>query len=288
MDGQIRKWVIGGCLIVLLAGTQYLTGCTVVETVLGEDRPSASISGVRFADLSTEDVSLEFDVNVNNPYPLALPLLNTTYSLASGEESFMNGQADLQGSVPAGGSRTVTVPARVNFMRLLDAVKGVRPGQVVPYAAQIDLGIDVPGLGEQTLPVRKEGELPVPTTPKVDVNNIKWDRLSIQEARGSVDLAIGNTNEFPIGLKTFDYRLELGGTEVAQSVIDQGLELKPGGTGNLKIPLSISPTKLGLAVLNILRGDEAGYRIRGNMEASTPFAPITLPLDSSGKTRIEH
>lgn len=274
-------------LIALLTATVLMTsGCTVVEEILGSDRPSAGVSGVRFGNLTTEGAEMLFDVDVKNPYPLPLPLLDAKYSLASGESPFLDGTAPLEGSVPAGGTRTVTLPATINFTKFLNAVKGVRPGQAVPYKADMEVGVDAPALGRLSLPLSRQGKIPVPAVPDVNVREIHWDKLGLTKAQGTVALDLGNTNQFAMGLKNLDYRLQLGGTEIAAGKMAKSLDLEPGESGTLEIPISITPIKLGTAVYNMLKGGEASYAFSGNVEATTPYAPLNLPLNASGQTSI--
>lgn len=138
----------------LLAST---VGCDMIE------KPSASIAGVSIEDVSLTDATMLFDVNVSNPYSVPLPLSNVDYALASQGQQFLTGKADVQGSVPAKGSKTLGVPVRINYLKLIEAVKGARPGAKIPYQADLGLSVDTPVMGAMRVPMSKEGELDIPT-----------------------------------------------------------------------------------------------------------------------------
>jgi LEA14-like dessication related protein len=272
-------------LVVLVAVSLAPAGCESVQGMLG-DKPSARVAGVRFGDLSLDGITLLFDVEASNPYAVDVPLVDITYGLASGGAAFLNGDAKLDGVIPAKGKRTLELPARINFARLFDAAKGVRPGDVVPYAADLALGVDVPGLGRQSLPLKKQGQLPVPAVPEIKVANISIDKLDMTEAVATVHLDVVNTNRFGLDLNALNYELALGGSTLAKSRLAQRASFAPGGSAKIDVPLSFSPMSAGMAALDVLRGRSAGYTIKGVMDAGTPFGPIKLPYQASGTTPL--
>ncbi len=80
---------------------------------------------------------------VANPYTTNLPLTDLTYSLASGGSTFIDGKVTPTGSIPARGKKIIQIPATVPFRSLLAALKSIKPGAVVPYAAQFKIGVCV-------------------------------------------------------------------------------------------------------------------------------------------------
>ncbi len=262
--------------------------CDTVQSMLASaPRPTATVRGVSLDDLTTDAATLGFDVEVTNPYRVALPLTAASYRLASGGEPFVQGAANPESSIPAGGSRTIRLPARVAFRPLLDSLSGVRPGDVVPYDAALELTADAPGVGPLTLPLSHRGELPVPAVPKVELASFQWRELSLDHAEAVMALDITNTNRFPLDLDRLDYRLVLGGTPVANTAIDKAAAFKPGQTQRVEIPLRLTPRNLGLAAFNMLTGSGASYQLDGAIEAGTPFGPVTLPLDAAGRTEFQ-
>lgn len=268
-----------------------LTACEALEPllegakILSDDapKPTARIVSANLTDLDLESASLAFDVEVSNPYSVPLPLTDLEYGLASGGNQFLTGKADVAGSIPAGGSKTITMPAVIRFTDALAVLKKVRPGQLVPYQADLDLSVDAPGVGPLSLPLSKEGELPVPAVPDVQVSSLKWDRLSLDEATAILKLKVGNTNDFPLDLSKLAYGFSLAGEEVANADVAEALSFKAGQDRTVQIPLSFSPSRLGLAFLNLLRGDSADYDIAGTMSFGSPFGPLDLPFQRSGK-----
>ncbi|MCP5524399.1 MAG: LEA type 2 family protein [Verrucomicrobiales bacterium] len=273
-----RHRVVPLCLLIL-------AGCSVLENLTPARKPSAHVTRARLDSIDLQSATLQFDVAVENPASVALPLVNVDYRLASGAASFLSGSAALQGVVPAGSNRTVTLPARVVFADLLQLAKGIKPGSVVPYTLEAGLSVD-PGIaGPIRLPATWSGELPVPVPPTLELKEIRWDRLTLGEASGHLDLGLVNPNAFPFDLRSIDYQLKLGGTQVAAASLAQAVSMgASGGTGSVRIPLSFSPTRLGLAVFRMLTGSQVNYDFSGNLAVSTPFGPMTLPVGKTGQT----
>ncbi|MCX5660185.1 MAG: LEA type 2 family protein [Planctomycetota bacterium] len=262
------------------------SGCSTLTAML-DARPSASIKGVKLADFNAQGVNLLFDVEVSNPYEVPLPLANMGYSLASGAQPFLTGKADVAGTIPAKQSKRLTVPAAVNFAGLLKALGGVKPGSVVPYAASLDLSVSPPGVGPLSLPLKHEGEIPVPAVPEVQLTSVSWKNLSFEDATAVLKLNIKNTNSFAVDLAKLSYGLSLGGTKVAESSLASPAKFAAGGASDIEIPLSVKPINLGLAAFNMLRGSGANYEMAGLMNLGTPYGPLEMPYTKNGKTTFK-
>ena len=144
----------------MLLMVTMLSGCSLLE---GFAKPTAEIVGAQIQNLSLTSTTLLFDVEVSNPYSAALPLTNADYALASQGVEFLNGAAELQGAIPAHGSKVVQLPVNVDFMQLLRAVDGVGLGSVVPYDADLGLSVDTPLAGAMRLPLSTSGDVTIPS-----------------------------------------------------------------------------------------------------------------------------
>ncbi len=275
-------------IISILILAFFMTSCASISEILANsDKPTVKIIGTKLQDLTLEKVNLMFDVEIHNPYSLPLPLSNLQYSLTSKGEKFLDGKADVQGLIPAQNSKVVQIPVGIPFVPVLQALKQVKPGAVVPYDAKLDLSVDAPGVGPINLPLEKEGELPIPAIPKVELTNIQWQEMSMSKATANLNLKIDNPNSFPIELNKFNYRLNLADTPVAEDQITQGTKFAENGSNTFQVPLSIAPIKLGFAAFQMLQGKGANYNLDGGLEVASPFGPINFPISSNGQTTFQ-
>jgi LEA14-like dessication related protein len=274
-----------------------LAGCGVVQDVIRSDKPTARVTGVGIEDFSLDGLALRFDVRIDNPYSVGLPLLSLDFALASEGRPFLAGSADAAGTIPARDARTVPVTARVRFADLLRVLSGVKPGALVPYGADFRVVVDAPGVGRLNLPLRKEGELPVPTVPDVRLEQVEWTRLEPTEARARLTLGVDNPNRFAMRIERLGFDLSLGGVKVAEGRFDTEFDLDDvapedaavdgQGAWFEGVDISFSPLQLGAGVFNLLSGRAASsYVLSGTLDVKTPFGPLAMPYQSSGRVPL--
>jgi LEA14-like dessication related protein len=263
--------------LVLVLG---LPGCAALKH--GLPRPTAKVQDVSLTDLSLSAVTLTFDVEIDNPYSPDIPLTAVTVDLASNGNSLFSGGAQAGGSIPGHGSEVVPVPVTLGFANVLKTLSGTSPGSVIPYDATVTLGFDVPALGEVTVPVTKHGEFPVPTPPSVKLERIQWQNLSPTSADGRFTLVVGNKNRFATTLSDLNYALTLGGHDLAQGSLDHQVDLAADGSNEVDFAIHVNPLQLGAAALNLLQGQNASYRLAGDMTLGSKFGSFHAPLDEQG------
>ena len=167
---KIAKYVA----ITMVVSFIFCSGCDTLNA-LGVRKPTASLQGVKFQDVSLDSATLLFDVEVDNPYPAALPLLNMDYGLTSSNNPLLSGTADVQSIIPANGKKVVSLPAKIKYLDLVKAFKDFQPGSAIPYKANLGLSVNTPALGKIRIPTSKEGQLSVPTIS--DLEKIDWQKL---------------------------------------------------------------------------------------------------------------
>ena len=153
-----RRIALNFVLMVVLG-----TGCETIEPVL--QKPSASIQGVKFGNITPESATLLFDVEIENPYSFDLPLVNINYALTSKGQLLFSGGAEQQKTLPAKGKQTVSLPVKVGYKDLFNTFRGFTAGAEIPYKAEVSLSFDTPGAaGRIDVPLQKTGQLTVPNT----------------------------------------------------------------------------------------------------------------------------
>lgn len=224
-----------------------------------------------------------FDVAVKNPYSVPLPLANIDYAFASQGQPFLKGQAPLQGSIPAGQSKTLSLPAKVVFVELLKFLQSVRPGAIIPYRATFGLSVNAPMLGTLRLPLEKEGTLPVPAPPAVSVASVGWKNVSLAGATGVLKLRLTNPNAFAFDVAGLDYDIKLGGFQLAKGGLVNAAHLAAGAAQELGIDVSVSTAQAGMAIIQLVEGRSSAYSLGGSLTIGTPFGPLRIPVGVTGQ-----
>ncbi len=274
-------------LLALLLAALALTspGCSTAQSIFNSlDKPTARVVGAELTGLTAAGATLDFDLEVQNPYSVPLPIGALAVALSSGGTQFLSADSQPGSSIPARRSGRVTVPASLDFASMLSLLEGVRPGAVIPYRADVNLGVDIPTGERLSLPLSHEGQVPIPAPPTITVRAVNWDELSLQRARGTMTLDIANPNQFAASLRTLDYALSLGGSQVAQARLARGLDLAANASGSLEVPLSFSTSSLGMSLIQAVTSGHIDYSLTGDSDLSTPFGRILMPVTAVGRS----
>jgi LEA14-like dessication related protein len=168
-----------GIILAAMMFPALFSGCDSLQNALNLQKPNASLKGLKLDNISLESANLLFDVEIANPYPVALPLVNVDYGVTSNANKLFSGKADLEGTVPAKSTKMVSLPAKISYLDVVNAFKGIRPGSKIPYQADVGLSVDAPALGVIRLPLNKTGELSVPTIPKLgEIGTMILDKVN--------------------------------------------------------------------------------------------------------------
>ena len=147
--------------LVWIAMGLLVGGCGLME------KPSVKVANVSMGDTSLKATTIIFDVEVTNPYTVPLPLTGADYALSTGGQQFLKGQADIQGTIPAGESKVLPLPVEVRYADVLAAAKSVRGQREIPYTADLGFLLNTPLAGNLRVPVQKEGTLALPNAASV-------------------------------------------------------------------------------------------------------------------------
>lgn len=153
----------------------WITGCQTMESILAVQKPKVNLVGLRFGEITLTQATLLFDVEIENPYPVALPLTNLDYALSTNDNPLFSGKAELASLIDAKSSKKVALPVAIGYLDIAKAFRDIRPGSQIPYKADLGMSVDTPALGTITLPMTKKGQLDVPTIPKL--NEIDWGKI---------------------------------------------------------------------------------------------------------------
>ncbi|MCG8041370.1 MAG: LEA type 2 family protein [Candidatus Thiodiazotropha taylori] len=280
--------------ILLLFMILLFQGCSSLqqaEQLMNGIQPTGEVKGVKLSGLDLRGIDLLFDVEVDNPNPVAISLDGLDYDLKLLNRSFLKGQQSMGMSLAADGKSQVKLPVRMEFERLLEHYSELSKRDDVPYQLDLGLGIDVPLLGRVRLPMSYQGRLPVPKLPDVRVSRIDVQRLSLQAIDLMLELEVENPNRFALMLQRLDYQFKLNGIDVGQGAAAQSLNIDKQGKGRVRLPLSLDLQKAGGGLYSALMGGRGlSYELSGMLDAtgdSPLIGDIKIPLDRQGSFNLD-
>ncbi|CAD6240655.1 unnamed protein product [Miscanthus lutarioriparius] len=136
----------------------------VADKLANIQKPEAELADVSVGHVGRDGATLAGRVDVRNPYSHAIPVCELSYSLWSAGREVASGTVPDPGSLAGGGATTrLDVPVRVPYDFLASLVRDAGSDWDIDYEMRVGLTVDLPVVGNLTLPLTKSGELKLPT-----------------------------------------------------------------------------------------------------------------------------
>ena len=245
-----------GSAAVLLVFT-LLSGCAALQDVAKVDKPKASVAGVSVSDLSLQAVTLLVDVEVANPNAFALNTSGFDLDLDIAGSTLANvAQPDRQMSIPAKGSNHVKLPVTLAFSDVYKAVSGAAGKNSVPYGINGNVMLNLPVLGDVSLPLSFEDILPIPKMPDIKLSQVRLVEAGFSGVKLNMEMQVTNPNAFGLSVNSLNYALQAAGKSLGSGAV-KSLNIGQGESQTVSVPLSLSLSELGMSLYKIFttRGD---------------------------------
>ena len=135
----------------------------VVDKVANIKKPEASVSDVDLKHVSRECVEYGAKVSVSNPYSHSIPICEISYNFRSAGRGIASGTIPDPGSLKASDTTMLDVPVKVPYNILVSLVKDIGADWDIDYELELGLTIDLPIMGNFTIPLSQKGEIKLPT-----------------------------------------------------------------------------------------------------------------------------
>lgn len=256
--------------VFMMSAVSLLAACSTLQQMMDVKEPDARVAGVSLSALSLDAATLLVDVEVSNPNGFTLNTAGFDLDLAvAGENIARVQQPDAALSVPAKGSNSVKLPVTVNFRDIIAAAGAIKDKKSVDYALNGKVTVNLPVLGDVSLPLNFADALPVPKLPELKFRDASLKSVNWSGAEMLVSLDVTNPNLFGIDLNSLSYALKAQGKDIGSGALN-GIHLGEDETQTLNIPLSVSLTTLGISLFRMLTGDED---VTVGLDANADVAP---------------
>ncbi|KAE8697250.1 Late embryoproteinsis abundant protein Lea14-A [Hibiscus syriacus] len=135
----------------------------VVENLANVKKPEADVTDVDLKHVSRQNIEYEAKVSVNNPYSHSIPICEIFYTFKSAGREIASGKIPDPGSLKANDTTMLDLPMKVPYNILVSLAKDIGGDWDMDYELGVDLTIDLPILGNFTIPLSKKGEIKLPT-----------------------------------------------------------------------------------------------------------------------------
>ncbi|HUT44932.1 MAG TPA: methyltransferase domain-containing protein [Sedimentisphaerales bacterium] len=156
----------------------FFAGCETTRDIQYDREPAARLEAMRFGGVELDYATVLFDVEIDNPYRVSLPLQRLRYALVSDGRTFLTATVFDNVTVPPNTKKVLTLSDEVTYTRLLKALHG-KPGSKIPFKAELTLSLDTPGSGWINLHAEKEGNIVLPESPEINVEGITYNAVDV-------------------------------------------------------------------------------------------------------------
>lgn len=135
----------------------------IAEKVADMPKPEANITDVDFKDVTRQSVEYLAKINVSNPYSTSIPICEIKYSFKSANREIASGTVPDPGSLKASDTTLLNVLVKVPHNIIVSLVKDIGADWDIDYQLDIGLVIDLPIIGNFTIPLCQKGEIKLPS-----------------------------------------------------------------------------------------------------------------------------
>jgi len=268
----------------LLLSFNLLSGCAALKDAAHIEKPKASVAGVSVADLSLQAITLLVDVEVANKNAFDLHTSGFDLDLnVAGSKLAKVQQPDTKLKIPAKGSKHVKLPVTLPFKDVYSAVSGAMGKNSVPYGVNGKVTLNVPVLGDISLPLSFEGVLPIPKMPDIKLQGIRLDSAGVSGIKLNMDIEVKNPNMFGLKVNSLGYALKAGSKSLGSGDV-KSLTIKKGGTQVVSVPLTLSLSQAGMSLYQALTGKgKVDFSLSGKADITPDlkvWKPGTMKFDT--------
>jgi LEA14-like dessication related protein len=165
-------------LLIAVLLVAFLSGCESIEQTFL--KPKATVTSIKFGDVTPNWATLLFDVEIENPYSSKLPVRNLSFALTSNERPLFWGGAAQQEMLPAKSKKTVTLSVPVGYQNVIKSFDEFVAGVHIPYEAEVNLTLGTSTLEKMNVPLKKTGQITVPNIGKFSQAEIDWPNVLME------------------------------------------------------------------------------------------------------------
>ncbi|XAR54010.1 hypothetical protein NMG60_11028986 [Bertholletia excelsa] len=135
----------------------------VAEKVGEMEKPEASVIDVDLEGVGRDGITYGAKVSVKNPYSVPIPICQVSYTLKSAGRVIASGTMPDPGSLKGNDTTMLDVPLKVPHSVLLSLARDVCADWDIDYELELGFTIDLPLIGDFTIPLSSKGEIKLPT-----------------------------------------------------------------------------------------------------------------------------
>lgn len=261
----------------------HSAGCASVWQLLRHvvQDPEIRLRRLQVESIALDQVKARFFLAVTNPNPINIHLGGVEYALALDDNPMLKGLIDEPIDLPARREASIEVPVTVPLGSSTQAILRLLNQKKVTYALDTRFRFQLPS-GTLALPLRFEGEFPVPKLPTVQVQEFRFTSIQPGGVGVSITARVTNPNDFPLPIDRLRFVAKLNGRTILRNQEIENVSLQAQQTRDLKLNFSVGLLDAGLTVLSLSERPEMTWELDGTLESGV----LALPVRLDGRVRL--
>jgi LEA14-like dessication related protein len=270
----------------------FASGCASFRDAADVREPDVRFQNMSVQQITFDGVTLLFDFEVTNPNRFSVSAEQYSYEFFINDESFIRGLQEEPLRIERESTDLIQVPVSLTFSEVYRTFGSVLRQDRLSYQLTTEVEFDLAVVGRQRVPVETSGHIPLPRMPRVDFGDINVKELSFSGADVEVSFRVRNPNPFSIAVSQVDYLLKVNGREWLDSTLDEEIRVEGSESREVRIPLRLSTTQLGSAMMDIMSGNSTfQYDLTGSAEISADLEGFPsgqlFPFELSGEYEMD-
>ena len=256
-----------------------LAGCKTAPEV----KPASAPPELASQELTIAEQGLtEFTVRLEGQVKSAdaARVEKATYELVVDGKVVDQGEARLDQDVPAAGAASFKLEKTSKYVGSPEELKAIsaRGGSLL-VALRGKATVSRAGQPMTVLEFAKSREVRVPRLPHVKMHELDAARYGADEASATFFLGVDNPNPFPVKLLGLDYKVLIGGKQMADGTRGSGEKVAASSTGVFEVQVPVNKETFGPEVAKLIKTLTLPYVVTGAIRGDLLDEPYELKGD---------
>ncbi|MCK5454739.1 MAG: LEA type 2 family protein [Calditrichia bacterium] len=251
-------------LILIIFQIILLLHCSTLKELASIQKPTVTLDHVQVTGLTFDDISLKFDIAIDNPNQLSVNLAGFDYDFLLNDQSFIQGQQSDELSIQAQSRSIVELPVDLVFKDIYKSYQNLKNLDSSDYQLKVGLLFDLPVLGQTKIPVSMKGRFPLIKIPTLAIESLHLTNLNLFSANLQLNIRLDNPNSISLLLNKINYKFKVNGIEWISGLNENPQTIEQNAKSILGIPIRLNFMQIGQTAYNLVSGTSSvNYNLDG-------------------------
>ena len=251
-------------LILVIFQIILLLHCSTLKELASIQKPTVTLDHVQVTGLTFDDISLKFDIAIDNPNQLSVNLAGFDYDFLLNDQSFIQGQQSDELSIQAQSRSIVELPVDLVFKDIYKSYQNLKNLDSTDYQLKVGLLFDLPVLGQTKIPVSMKGRFPLIKIPTLAIESLHLTNLNLFSANLQLNIRLDNPSSMSLLLNKINYQFKVNGIEWISGLNENQQMLEQNTKSILESPIRLNFMQIGQTAYNLVSGTSSvNYNLDG-------------------------